>query len=180
MARPFFTRDRITHFDVFDRHSEIAITKMKDHLRSGNPVEFQDLMLRFSMDAASEFLFGESVGSLSSSELPLPHMDDAAINSKDFSSAFRKTLNGVAQRERLEILSPFLEIKEDVLEKHLKVVLAHMEPIVQGAIDKQRHEMDDDIDKAADRKVPRDDDHMLAYLTRMVNGESLTRRQLRY
>ena len=41
MTRPFFSRDRISHFDNFDRHAEDAIRQFKDRLHEGHPVDFQ-------------------------------------------------------------------------------------------------------------------------------------------
>ena len=41
ITRPFFTHDRISHFNIFDRHAEYAITQMKSRLRAGYPVDFQ-------------------------------------------------------------------------------------------------------------------------------------------
>ena len=41
ITRPFFTRDRISHFNIFDRHAEYAITQIKSRLRAGYPVDFQ-------------------------------------------------------------------------------------------------------------------------------------------
>ena len=82
MTRPFFTRDRISHFALFDRHAEEAIALVKQRLREGHPVDFavppsakiellhhsplaQDLFSKFTMDSATEFLFGMNVHSLS-------------------------------------------------------------------------------------------------------------------
>lgn len=41
MTRPFFTRDRITHFELFDRLAENAISQMKTRLNEGLAVDFQ-------------------------------------------------------------------------------------------------------------------------------------------
>ena len=41
MTRPFFSRDRISHFGNFDRHAEDAIRQFKNRLREGYPVDFQ-------------------------------------------------------------------------------------------------------------------------------------------
>ncbi|RXW11241.1 hypothetical protein EST38_g14614, partial [Candolleomyces aberdarensis] len=71
MTRPFFTKDRISHFDVFDRHGEDAINQMKTRFKAGIPVDFQDVIARFTLDAATEFLLGNSVRSLSEG-LPYP------------------------------------------------------------------------------------------------------------
>jgi hypothetical protein len=41
MTRPYFTKDRISHFDVFDRHTADAIAQMKGRFSQGIPVDFQ-------------------------------------------------------------------------------------------------------------------------------------------
>lgn len=41
MTRPFFSRDKITHFDIFDRHADSAISLMKTRFRAGYAVDFQ-------------------------------------------------------------------------------------------------------------------------------------------
>lgn len=41
MTRPFFSRDRISHFDNFDRHADETIKLMKERLRAGYSIDFQ-------------------------------------------------------------------------------------------------------------------------------------------
>ena len=41
MTRPFFTKDRITHFSIFDNHAKDVIAQMKDRFREGYAVDFQ-------------------------------------------------------------------------------------------------------------------------------------------
>ncbi|KAG1719007.1 hypothetical protein EDD22DRAFT_791947 [Suillus occidentalis] len=41
MTRPFFSKDRISHFDIFDKHTEDAISQLKIRLRDGYPVDVQ-------------------------------------------------------------------------------------------------------------------------------------------
>ena len=41
MTRPFFSHERISHFNIFDRHAEDAITQMKLRFSAGYPVDFQ-------------------------------------------------------------------------------------------------------------------------------------------
>ena len=41
MTRPFFSRDRISDFDNFDRHADLAINKTKERLRAGHAIDFQ-------------------------------------------------------------------------------------------------------------------------------------------
>jgi len=64
MTRPFFSRDRVTDFEMFKHHSDIAILKMKERSSQGFALDYQDVLSRFTMDTASEFLFGKCVHSL--------------------------------------------------------------------------------------------------------------------
>ena len=41
MTRPFFSRERISHFDIFDRHAEDAVAQMKVRFEDGYAVDFQ-------------------------------------------------------------------------------------------------------------------------------------------
>jgi len=41
MTRPYFTRDRISHFDNFDLHSDIALQLASERLAEGHAIDFQ-------------------------------------------------------------------------------------------------------------------------------------------
>lgn len=41
MTRPFFSKDRISHFDIFDRHAADAIKQVKERMRQGYAVDVQ-------------------------------------------------------------------------------------------------------------------------------------------
>ncbi|KAG6842901.1 hypothetical protein H0H93_002929, partial [Arthromyces matolae] len=41
MTRPFFTKERISHFEIFDLHSEDALNQAQQRLKEGYPVDFQ-------------------------------------------------------------------------------------------------------------------------------------------
>jgi hypothetical protein len=41
MTRPFFNKERITDFDIFDRHANHAIGQAADRLAAGYPIDFQ-------------------------------------------------------------------------------------------------------------------------------------------
>ncbi|KAK0186724.1 cytochrome P450 [Armillaria mellea] len=71
MTRPFFNKERISNFDNFERHAVSTITQIKARLREGYPVDFQDVVARFTLDSATEFLFGKDVDSISAG-LPYP------------------------------------------------------------------------------------------------------------
>lgn len=41
MTRPFFNKERITDFDIFDRHALDAISQAQQRLKAGFPIDFQ-------------------------------------------------------------------------------------------------------------------------------------------
>ena len=41
IARPAFVRDRVSDFELFDRHAAIAISQLKQRLRQGCAVNFE-------------------------------------------------------------------------------------------------------------------------------------------
>jgi hypothetical protein len=47
LTRPFFTRVRVCHFDIFERHADDAINQLKARLKEGYPVNFQVLALPY-------------------------------------------------------------------------------------------------------------------------------------
>uniref|UniRef100_A0A0W0FZY7 SET domain-containing protein n=1 Tax=Moniliophthora roreri TaxID=221103 RepID=A0A0W0FZY7_MONRR len=147
MTRPFFTRDRIVHFDIFDRHADAVLTQMKQRLRSGYPVDFQDLMGRFALDAATEFLFGSCVNSLSASppypynappELSAVPETDETRRAQAFATAFLEAQEVVGIRLWVDALWPLVEFWEDKTEKPMKIVNSFIEPIIAEALAKKK------------------------------------------
>ena len=41
MTRPFFSKDRISHFEIFDRHAADAIEQVKARMKQGYAVDVQ-------------------------------------------------------------------------------------------------------------------------------------------
>ncbi|KAG9217637.1 hypothetical protein CCMSSC00406_0003674 [Pleurotus cornucopiae] len=146
MTRPFFSRDRISHFDLFDRHAEIVIQKMRERSRQGSAIDFQDLMGRFTLDSATEFLFGSCVHSLNG-RLPYPY-DKQLLHYSDthqseevaekFAHAFLQAQQIIAGRERMGWTWPLTELWGDKTNEHMRVVDAFIAPIVKDAVKKKR------------------------------------------
>ncbi|PPR04351.1 hypothetical protein CVT24_013203 [Panaeolus cyanescens] len=172
ITRPMFTRDRISHFELFDRKTNTAISKMKERLREGYAVDFQDVMSRFTLDSATEFLFGNSVEALSAG-LPYPHnasyapplprtaRGDAA---NQFARAFLEAQEVISIRERMGWAWPLAEIWKDKSAEPMKVVNAYIEPIVQAALAKRRSMSPEEKEKTE----VSDDDTLLDHLVRMT------------
>ncbi|KAG7443774.1 cytochrome P450 monooxygenase pc-3 [Guyanagaster necrorhizus] len=179
MTRPFFTRDRITHFDLYDRHADAAISQMKRRLRSGYAVEFQDLMGRFTMDSATDFLFGSCVNSLSAT-LPYPHGASLILAESDntrrneanvFAEAFLKAQRTLANRIRQGGIWPLFEITNDETETPMKIVHGFVEPIIDAALRKQKIS----VSKKKDLSEIGDDETLLDHLVSMTSDQVVIR-----
>ncbi|KAJ7620599.1 cytochrome P450 [Mycena polygramma] len=143
MTRPYFTRDRVRHFEIFDRHAERAIALMKERMKDGHAVDFQDLISRFTMDAATEFLFGTCVNSLSAI-LPYPYNASRGTPAPQrqqanyFSTAYGEAMLQIAFRERVGWSWPLLEIFADRTAKPMKIVAGFIDPIIHNAVEKKK------------------------------------------
>ncbi|KAF8549680.1 cytochrome P450 [Imleria badia] len=144
MARPFFNIDRISHFDIFDCHAETTVALMKERFRIGLAVDFQDGISRFTLDSASEFLFGHCVDPLTAG-LPYPHkFSGPRVALKDsniamaFAAAFTAAQHAIARRNMIGGSWPLWEVFCDPMQEPMKVVDAFLEPILKDAIAKQK------------------------------------------
>lgn len=101
---------------------------------------------RFTLDCATEFLFGHDVRSLSSS-IPYPrnsaHFRREAQSNLDSSQKFANALAQsqivLLQRARFVDVWPLFEMREDKLQPHLQEVHALIDPIVKRAIEEKRN-----------------------------------------
>lgn len=61
MLRPNFVRTQIGDVEMFEKHAELLIQAIP---RDGSTVHLQDMFSRFSLDVATDLLFGESTNTL--------------------------------------------------------------------------------------------------------------------
>jgi len=150
MTRPFFHRERISDFDLFDHHAANAIAQFKARLREGYAADFQDMVSRFTMDTATSFLFGQDVHSLDAG-LPYPHNVAAdrahphvpmAHPASGFATAFQEAQTITSLRNRLNEHWPLQEFWADKLEKPMSVVRGFLDPILTEAVARKRAAMD--------------------------------------
>ncbi|KAJ7857738.1 cytochrome P450 [Mycena olivaceomarginata] len=146
LSRPYFSRDRISHFEMFDRHADDVISLIKERMKSGYAIDFQDLIGRFTMDSATEFLFGSCVNSLHAS-LPLPH--NVAFTSPEsdsaraqvataFSAAFNESMLHVSNRARIGWAWPLVEMWADKTVGPMEIVSAYIDPVIHDAVEKKK------------------------------------------
>ncbi|KAH8101718.1 cytochrom P450 [Cristinia sonorae] len=179
MTRPFFSRDRISHFDIFDKHSDAALNKMKERLAEGHAVDFQDLISRFTLDSASEFLFGKCVNVLES-PLPYPPRSPEAARqvgvlslADRFARAFARAQDTIASRGRLGYIWPWLEIFKDKTKDDMKIVDAFLNPILKDALEKRRNEVEAGLWQDVDGEEVADEDTFLDHLVRTTTNSQI-------
>ncbi|VDB95399.1 unnamed protein product [Peniophora sp. CBMAI 1063] len=139
MTRPFFSKDRISDFDIFDAHVTSAIAQAKARLASGHAIDFQDMCSRITLDSATAFLFNHDVASLSASLIYPPGTPEAvnqdrAHPSNAFAHAFSSAQHRIAFRSFLGDVWPLAEITGDKSKKDMDIVNAYIEPIIEEAI----------------------------------------------
>ncbi|GJJ08804.1 hypothetical protein Clacol_003023 [Clathrus columnatus] len=153
MTRPFFVRERITDFDLFDHHANAAILKMKSRFAEGEPVDFQVCLSnpftnrndrctcyrRFTLDTATEFLFGSCVNSLSA---PLPYAWNSSkvypVDKKHRSDIFAEAFNAAqlisSRRSRLMDFWFLVEFFEDQTRKPMSIIYEYIDPVLKEAL----------------------------------------------
>ncbi|KAF4622458.1 hypothetical protein D9613_009471 [Agrocybe pediades] len=139
IARPFFTRDRFSDFDMFERHCTHTLSRLNTAEGSECVFEAQDLYSRFSIDTASEFLFGKNLDTLSGS-LPVPgESSTASATNSDhwgsFTQAFDAAKENITLRGRLGAIWPLFELFKDRNEQNCDVIRQWVDPLVQHALD---------------------------------------------
>ncbi|KAF8547413.1 hypothetical protein OG21DRAFT_1527175 [Imleria badia] len=161
ITRPFFTHDRISHINIFDRHAEYTITQIKSRLRAGYPVDFQVYQCRlfpcprdeikiFRMPFHVSPLIRQpsfSLGNVYSLSAGLVYpcnatpVEDSLSNSNDaddFARAFAKAQYMASVRVRRSWLWPLFELWGDETVEPIKIVNAYVEPILKDAIEKAK------------------------------------------
>ena len=166
MTRPFFSKDRISDFELFDRHADQVIAKMRERFREGITVDVQDVLSRFTMDTATEFLFGQDVKSLSA-DLPYPStykkFSPLTHPSDKFALAFNRAQEHTFPRGFYGKLWPLVDFWEDVVATDKEITWEFINPIIQAALEKK---------KAAKgvHEVNRDDGTLLDHLVQQTDG----------
>ena len=166
MTRPFFSKDRISDFELFDRHADQVISKMKERFKEGIAVDVQDVLSRFTLDTATEFLFGQNVKSLSA-DLPYPSTCKKASPrthpSDEFAFAFNRSQEHMFLRVIYGQTWPLVDFWEDIVAKDKKTTNKFTDPLIRAALERK---------KAAKGvyEVNRDDSTLLDHLVQQTDG----------
>ena len=171
MTRPFFSRDRISDFEILDRHADLVISKLKERLDRGIAVNIQDVLSRYTMDTATEFLFGKDVKSLSG-ELPYPstyrgYTPPYDHPSDKFTSAFNRAQEYTYPRGFFAKGWRLAEFWEDKVTTQMEITNEFIDPLIHAALQKQR-------DAKGAGEMNNDDGTLLDHLVQQTDGTSNT------
>lgn len=171
MTRPFFSRDRISDFEIFDRHADLVISKLKERFDRGIAVDVQDLMSRYTADAATQFLFGQDVKSLSA-ELPYPsayrgHTPPRDHPSDKFTSAFSLAQEYTFPRGFFSKAWRLVEFWEDKVATQMGITNEFIDPLIHAALQKKR-------DAKGVYETNKDDGTLLDHLVQQTDGTGST------
>ena len=163
LTRPFFAKDRVRDFEILDKYAMKAIDKMKRRFDEGHALNFwvshvrgcswkvltkqtrtQDVIRRFTLDAACEFLFETNLHALDS-ELLYPHTgshfcDQAPARELSREEAFSRALvdaeTVLIDRLHQGDMWPLLEFFKDKAEPHMEVMNRFLNPVLEEGLAK--------------------------------------------
>ncbi|KAF8131053.1 cytochrome P450 [Boletus edulis] len=181
MTRPFFSRDRISDFDIFETHAEDAIHQMKMRMRQGYPVDFQDVASRFTLDSATEFLFGKDVCSLSAGIVYPPSSplskDPAFLNhpSNRFVRAFTASQIATMRRANYGSCWRLAEFWQDQVQKHMRVCYEFVDPIIADTLAKKHEQGHIGLDDKQDTGEVNEGETLLEHLVNYTEDQTILR-----
>ncbi len=173
MTRPFFTRERISHFETFETYTDEAIALMSKRLDEGFAVDVQDVFARFTLDVATETLFGSCVHSLGDALLyPSNSSRSASMKLRpslaaEFSRAFAEAQSVISKRVHMGSLWRLFEIFHDKTTEPMAVCDAYLEPFVVEALRKKALAAATSSSKADEIN---DNDTLLDHLVKLTDG----------
>ena len=144
MTHLFFAKDHVSHFDIFEKYAQEAVHRMKIRLREGYPVDFQDVASRFTIDSATEFLFGKEVCTLAMGIVYPPSSplskDPVFLNhpANRFVCVFQESQVATAQHTNYGFSWHFTEFWKNKVEEHMKVCFESIDPIIVDTLAQKR------------------------------------------
>ena len=154
-TRPFFANDRTSDLGLFDKYINRTLNHISN-LETDQPIDFEDLAARFTIDVASEFLLGHNLDTLSY------HADGF----DGFMDAFAKIQQIALERTLLGGLWPLFEPFGDRSKKHGDVIKEWVTPLVERALEHKRKMSE------KGQQIQNDQSTFLEYLAHSFDGNS--------
>jgi len=141
MIRPNFTRDQVADLDAFERHIQDLFSLIP---RDGSTIDLQELFFRFTIDSATEFLFGKSVNSLRM-------MTDDRSSETTFAEAFNVAQHSVTMRSRLGILRNVYKDKKGM--EAIRICHEYVDQFVDEAVQyREKLDLEEKVGLVAEQK----------------------------
>ncbi|KAG7191434.1 uncharacterized protein KQ657_003481 [Scheffersomyces spartinae] len=86
ILRPQFAREQVGHVEMLEPHFQMMKRHILKH-SDGSPFDIQDLFFKFTIDSATEFLFGGTCGSLRDESIA-ESGGEQIVNGTDFAKCF--------------------------------------------------------------------------------------------
>ena len=153
-TRPFFAHNKTSDLGLFDKYINRTLNHISN-LEPNQPIDFQDLAARFTIDAASEFLFGHNLDTLSY------HADGFDA----FMDAFVQIQRIALDRSLQAGLWPLFEPFGDKSKKYSDILKKWVTPLVERALEHKRRMSE------KGQSITDDQSTLLEYLTIAFDGD---------
>ncbi|KAH6916345.1 cytochrome P450 [Coprinopsis sp. MPI-PUGE-AT-0042] len=157
MTRPFFSRERLTDLDRFERHTQTALSLPFRKAKTGYAMDDQDVVQRLGLDVSTYTLLGSCTNALedSTEDLALP------FDHPQYSAAASNPAKGA---------SLFSMPSSPLPTPHMEVVNRFVDPIIQVALRKNAANP-----KGAESNETDADEALLDHLARSTSDHKLLR-----
>lgn len=125
LIRPQFIKDRVSDLAIFEKHTQVLIGLIP---KDGQEVDISDLFFRYTLDAATDFLLGNSSGSLENPQA-------------QFAEAFAEAQRVQNIIARAGPLVPF--IPKSSFRRALRGINEFVEPFIERALRLSQQELDE-------------------------------------
>ncbi|KAG8861736.1 hypothetical protein FRB96_002694 [Tulasnella sp. 330] len=170
-ARPFFARERINDYEIYQRNSDKLVTIFKEQAAENKPSDLQDLFSRFTMDTADEFLFGATDLNTLDAPTRQPFTDSqrvevpASSHHSAFASAYHKAQLIMADRSGLPpVVWSMRDFFWDPQTGPMAAISEYQEPLVRKALEKKEERSKDETSNGSAQGV--------SYLDHLVQSTS--------
>ncbi|KAF8307680.1 cytochrome P450 [Clavulina sp. PMI_390] len=131
MTKPFFARDRVRDFEIFERHSTDLITIMKNSFEKHIPMDMQACV--YSLHDPMRLPGGEYATASS-----MPRKTSIATpESSAFVPAYTQTMEEMSARLYMGKHWPLLNIKKDRMTESMSKVYAYIDPMIMAALERR-------------------------------------------
>lgn len=108
LLRPQFTTEQVSRLHDLEKHSQVLLNIFKEQSSSGQTFDVQPYFFKFTLDTATEFLFGESADTLSFGR----KNDRRLERGEEFAEAFNTGQQWLLYRSLAADFHPFVNGKE--------------------------------------------------------------------